>query len=116
MQTITLNAWGKSHKISFHLATYTSTGNLYIGLVTHKEDGLEPWSDLTVNLNVQLPPNRAYIDVGNNGGEIIRWLIDNSIGKPTLTTKIGGYCVYPEFEFNMPELMKYVVADERKVK
>lgn len=113
MQTLTLNAWGKDHKISFHLANYTNN-NLYIGLRMHDEDGIEPWSDLTVNLDVKLPPDRAYVDINNNGREILNWLIDNELAIPTFSTRISGFCEYPEFIFNMPKIMKYVTLDERK--
>lgn len=114
MQTLALNMWGKTYQISFHLANYANNNNLYIGLILHGEDGLEPWSDLTVNLDSILPPDRAYVDHNNNGKEIMEWLIDNELAFPTFATKISGFCEYLEFVFNMPELMKYVTLDERK--
>lgn len=116
MKTLTLNAWGKDHEISFHLANYANNNNLYIGLITHDEGSLEPWSDLTVNLGSKLPPDRAYVDLNNNGREIINWLIDNELAIPTFATKISGFCEYPEFIFNMPKLIEYVTLDEREVK
>ena len=116
MPTLTLKAWGAERQISFHLANYSNNGNLYVGLIMHDEDGLEPWSDLTVNLDTKLPPDRAYVDLNNNGREILNWIIDNELGIPTFSTKISGFCEYPEFVFNMPELMKYVTLDEREVK
>lgn len=116
MQTLTLNAWGQSHEISFHLANYADNNNLYIGLIMHDEDGTEPYGDLTVNLDVKLPSDCAYVDLNNNGREILNWLIDNELAIPTFSTRISGFCEYPEFIFNMPELMKYVTLDEREVK
>ena len=116
MPTLTLNAWGVERQISFHLANYADNGNLYIGLIMHDEGGLEPYGDLTVNLDVKLPSDRAYVDLNNNGREILNWIIDNKLGIPTFSTRISGFCEYPEFIFNMPELMKYVTLDEREVK
>ena len=116
MKTLTLKAWGQSHKISFHLANYANNNNLYIGMVMHDDEFPEPYGDLTVNLDVKLPPDRAYVDHINNGREILEWLIDNELAIPTFSTKVSGFCEYPEFIFNMPELMKYVTLDEREVK
>ena len=115
MKTLTLNAWGFDHKISFHLATYTTTGNLYVGLICHDEEYPEHWSDLTVNLDETLEQNHSYIDTNNNGNEIMNWLIANNLGKYTYGMGFSGFCVYPEFEFNMDELMKYVSCDDREV-
>ena len=113
MNTLTLNAWGAEHSISFRLANYAENNNLYVGMITHDEEWPEPWSDLTVNLGVKLEPNIAFIDVNDNGWQIIDWLIENNLGQPTTLEMISGFCTYPEFEFNMPELMKYMSCDER---
>ena len=113
MKTLTLNAWGKSHKISFHLANYADNGNLYIGMLIHDDKYPEPWGDLTVNLGFKLPSDRAYVDSNNNGREILNWLIDNELAIPTFATKRSGFCEYPEFIFNMPKLVKYTMLDER---
>ena len=109
MNTLTLNAWGKDHPITFRLDHYADNNNLYVGMITWEDDYAEPWSDLTVNLGVKLEPNIAFIDINNNGWQIIDWLVKNNLGKPTKLEMISGFCTYPEFEFNMEELMKYVV-------
>jgi hypothetical protein len=109
-----LNAWGKDHKISVELASYAENGNLYVGLVSYDEGCPIPWSDLTVNLSIECKPNCAFIDTNNNGNEILGWLIENNLGKPTGRMKTSGWCLYPEFEFNMDELMKHVTEDYRK--
>lgn len=110
-----LNAWGEDHKISFHLANYNSNGNLYVGMICHDEEESEPWEDLTVNLDDKLAPNCAYIDTNNNGKEIIQWLTANNLGHLTGDYGFSGFCMYPEFEFNMHELIPYVVLDERRM-
>lgn len=116
MQTLTLKAWGKSHEISFHLANYADNGNLYVGMICHDDGYPEAYGDLTVNLDIKLPSDRAYVDYNNNGREILHWLIDNELGIPAFATRVSGFCEYPEFIFNMPELMKYVTLDDREVK
>lgn len=114
MKTLILNAWGTDHHISFHLANYADNNNLYVGMICHDDGYPEPWSDLTVNLDVTLEPNIAFIDVNNNGWNIIDWLIKNNLGQPTKLEMISGFCTYPEFEFNMDELIKYVTRDSRE--
>lgn len=114
MNTLNLSKYGSDHPITFELATYADNGNLYVGMITHEDGYAEPWSNLTVNLGVKLEPNIAFIDTNNNGWEIIDWLVKNKLGEPTKLEMISGYCTYPEFQFNMEELMKYVSKDGRK--
>lgn len=112
---LTLNAYEKEHKISFKLATYAENDNLFVGLIAHDLDYPDPWSDLTVCLDTECKPNCSFIDTNNNGNEIINWLIENKLGKLTDRMELSGWwCLYPEFEFNMDELMKHVTEDYRK--
>lgn len=113
MNTLTLNKYGTERPMSFTLDSYVDNGNLYVGLVTHEEGYPEPWSDLTVNLGIKCKANCAFIDTNNNGDEIAGWLIRNRIAYPTGRMKASGFCVYPEFEFNMGTLCKYM--DETEV-
>lgn len=108
MKTLTLTAWGKEHPITFTTNTYAQNGNLYVGMLTHEEGFPEPWSDLTVNLGVPCKENCAFIDINNNGYAILDWLEDNGLGRVTAREKVSGFCIYPEFEFNMDVLMQYV--------
>lgn len=111
MKTLTLNKYGKQHPMTFVLKQYASTGNLYVGLITH-EEGYEPWSDLTVNLDVKCEKNCSFIDTNNNGNEIIDWLVDNGLGYRTGLKARSGFCVYPEFIFNMNKLLQYVMEGD----
>lgn len=108
MSILTLNAWGSNHKITLDLDHYAENGNLYVGLVSWDEGFPEPWSDLTVNLSVPCKPNCAFIDTNNNGEQIIDWLIKNGLGKKTRRIGQSGWCTYPEFEFDMDAVNKYV--------
>ena len=107
METLTLNAWGTNHPISFKLDHYADNGNLYVGMITWEEGWEEPWSDLTVNLGVKCADNCAFIDTNNNGENIVEWLIANNLATLTENIRASGWCVYPEMRFNMPELLKY---------
>lgn len=111
---LTLNKYGTAHPITFKLATYVENGNLYVGLLCHDDGYPMPWQNLTVNLSVPCKPNRAFIDTNNNGNEIIDWLEQNGLGFCTGNLMPSGWCVYPEFEFNMEKLMEHVTEDIRK--
>ena len=43
--------------ISLQLGMYANNQRLYIGMITHTEDGAEPFADMTVNL-------RAFVENG----------------------------------------------------
>ena len=107
MNTLTLTRWGKEHPMTFEVHKYADNGNLYIGLITHEEGYPEPWQNLTVNLGVKCKENCAFIDINNNGYEILDWLVDNNLGRILPREKISGFCVYPEFEFNMEMIKQY---------
>lgn len=108
MNTLVLRKYGKSRPMTFTINSYRENNNLYIGLVTWEDGYPEPWSNLTVNLSVKLPKDTAFIDTNNNGNEIIEWLETNGLGKATGRVQTSGWCVYPEFKFNMSEIKKYM--------
>lgn len=110
---LNLIKYGQVYSMAFELANYTENGNLYVGLLTYEEGYPQPWQNLTVNLSVKCAPNCAYIDTNNNGNEIIEWLEQNGLGKSTGNLMPSGWCVYPEFEFDMDELMGHVMEDMR---
>lgn len=105
---INLRKYGNNHPMTFELSKYCENENLYVGLITNEEGYPEPWSNLTVNLSVKCADDCAFIDTNNNGDEIITWLVSNKLGKPTGRIKASGWCTYPEFKFNVDELMKHV--------
>ena len=109
-----LNKYGTENPMSFELATYALNGNLFVGLISHEAGYPEPWGDLTVCFDIKCKPNCAFIDTNNNGNDIIDWLIAHKLGKLTGDMELSGFCMYPEFEFDMDELMKHVTEDNRK--
>ena len=113
MAKLKLDAWGRTHEITLEIHKYSSNDNLAIQMMCWDEELFpEPWSMLTVNLDVKCRPNCAFIDTNNNGRSIVDWLISNNLGKTTGMVRASGWCIYPEFEFNMDELMKYVEASD----
>ena len=112
---INLRKYGSNHPMTFQLANYAENGNLYVGLMTNEEGWAEPWQNLTVNLSVKCADDCAFIDTNNNGDDIITWLVSNNLGKPTGKTRASGWCYYPEFKFNMEEIVKHLYSDDRIV-
>ena len=111
MARLNLRAWGADHPVTFKTSNYANNNNLYIGIVCWDEGFPEPWSDLTVNLTKKCKPNCAFIDTNNNGDAIIDWLEENNLGMQTGNFEVSGFCIYPEFEFNMEEIGKYEVME-----
>lgn len=115
-EKLILEKYGGQHPMTFRLSSYLENDNLYVGMITHEDGYPEPWSDLTVNLSVVCNKNTAYIDTNNNGTEIIDWLESNKLGHLTGDVMRSGWCLYPEFEFDIEELLKYTSEDKRKNK
>lgn len=121
MATLKLQAWGQENDIAFSIHKYANNGNLAIQMLSWVEgcyEGgvklngyYESWSMLTVNLTRKCKPNCAFIDINNNGGAIVDWLIANNLGMDTGVFEISGFCIYPMFEFNMDELNKYIAEE-----
>lgn len=90
--------------VIFDIQQYMMNGNMYIGLVSKDEDGyLEPYSDLTVNLDRKVPDYCAYVDV-NNMPEAEKFISENELGYFTGLVQRSGYCMYPLYSFNADKL------------
>ena len=80
---------------------YCNNDSLAVSLIT---DEGEPFATATVNLPESgKHPNRAFLDTNNCPG-INLWLTENGFGFPTGIMGFSGYCMYPEFEFNLEKL------------
>ena len=81
-------------------------GNLAIVLYYMNGGILDIWTVVTVNLALLIcDENCAYIDVNNNGKEILTWLVQNKLATPTKRIDRYGYCIYPMYQFD-PEALK----------
>ena len=105
-KTLNLNYFGTNYPVSFRINHYANNENLYVGLMDHSEEFPEPWCDLTVNLDVKLEPDCAFIDINNNP-YAMEWLIENEIGSFTGKWRQSGFCRYPEFRFKEEKLKEY---------
>lgn len=102
-----------TYKVTPVLDMYTENDNLYMGFQDlDPEYGLEPFTDVTVNVG-ELPYLYSAIDTNNNGEHILSFLEENGFGELTGDCLRSGYCTYPVFKFKEeflekidPEFMK----------
>ena len=67
--------------ISLQLGMYANNQRLYIGMITHTEDGAEAFADMTVNLpGYSLDPGEAFIS-GDISKDLLRFIKENKLGK-----------------------------------
>lgn len=89
--------------VTIETANYVNNGNLAIQLWC--EDG--PFATLTVNLDNKCKPNCAFVDT-NNCPWAEEFIDQYNLGIPTGNMQISGFCCYPEYEFNLDAVNKYV--------
>ena len=94
--------FGNPIEVLPRLGKYASTNNLAIRLVTTTG---EPWSTLTVNLDIKLPPDYAYVDVNNDPGAKA-FISNNKLGEWTGGVRQSGFVVYPLYKFDLDRLKK----------
>lgn len=95
---IMLKRYGKNQLLEVFPTFYASNRSLAIVLYDRNEG--EQDSILTVCLDDAPGLNKAYIDVNNQGYDVLGQLVSCGLGKPTGRTRRSGYATYPEFEFN----------------
>ena len=100
-------SYGKYH-ITLKKGTYLSNGSLYVRMVETTPKGKKIknyFDDLTVNLMFSnANENKQYIDTNSLGNDILKWLKDNGIAKPTGEYGHSGFCTYPLYKFTKEAL------------
>ena len=93
-----LKAYGRTYKVLVEVNSYVSNDNLAIQLVNVKNR--EPFATLTVNLDIKLPSNFAFVDTNNCpwAEEFIR---ENNLGSFVGHCEQSGYCFYPLYVFHL---------------
>lgn len=106
MKTFEIFKYSKKHPLSIKIGRYEN-GTIGIQSYTHEDGYPEPWSNLTVNLSIKTEAFSAFIDIENNGEELVDDLIKNNFGELTgRYVNIGEYN-FPEFKFNVNTLKEY---------
>ena len=89
--------------VTIETANYANNGNLAIQLWC--EDG--PYATLTVNLNHKCKSNCAFVDT-NNCPWAEEFIYRYALGVPTGDMQASGWCIYPEYEFDLDAVNKYI--------
>ena len=88
-----------------------------IGMITHTEDGAEPFADMTVNLSgYSLDPGEAFIS-GDISKDLLRFIKENKLGKVLPYQVQSGYGKYSAVAFDLEKLKAFDpkgVAEFRK--
>ena len=100
---IKLNFYGDLYELNITLHKYADNDNTAIVLIDPKEG---PFATVTVNLE-NLPKDYAYLDT-NNCPWIEQLFEEYSLGYPTGTTKISGYCEYPLYKLNLNIIDEFI--------
>ena len=108
--TLPLVSNGQAIEVVFDIVQYATNGATAVDLIWVSETGIEPWNNLTINLDGYPPKHHAYIDTNNNGNEIVEWLISNHLAEPTGLFRQSGFCVYPMMKLDMKGIQKYTLC------
>lgn len=106
MKTFTTPIY-KNLEFAFTTNTYSTTGNTYVGISCKENDCIEPYCDLTVNLDMQLGKGLAFIDVSNADKRLLRFLEKQGFITPTGVTMPSGFVVYPLYRLNLDKIEEY---------
>ncbi len=95
---------GKKMSLELQVRSYYNGGALSLLLVDWSSGEPEPWGRLTTNLCTAVGKDHALIDVNNLGEDILPWIEENGLGKPTGHSERRGFAVYPEYRFDAERL------------
>jgi hypothetical protein len=104
------DSFGNEHPCTFELNSYRENRNFAVLMYTYIGGFKEPYATLTVNFSEKLEKYHAYIDV-NNLDNITVWLEENGLATYTGRQRISGFCIYPEYEFDIKAIKQYVETD-----
>lgn len=90
-------------EVELSLAQYANNGRLYLGLSNYRDGDLEPFADVTVNIDAPVPDYCGYLDT-NNLSKVEKFVTEHDLGEFTGIMGQSGYCQYPLYLFNVDKL------------
>lgn len=105
-KTFNFFKYKKNHPLSIEIGRY-GNGTLAIRAYTNEAGYPEPWSNITVNLDIEVDKLTAFIDTENNGDEMVQALIENGFGELTGRGCECAFCTFPEFRFYPEKLREF---------
>lgn len=97
----------KNLEFAFTTDTYSTNGNTYVGILCKENNFIEPYCNLTVNLDMQLNEGLAFIDVNNADINLLLFLEEQGFISPTNVSKPSGYVNYPLYRLNLNKIEEY---------
>lgn len=103
MKTYKIDLCGETYTVKLKKNTYANNKRLAVSLFT-VPDG-ESFATITVNIDFPLSGDKAttaFVDTNNyDFMNIENFLQSNKIATPTGKRGESGYCVYPEYRFDL---------------
>lgn len=94
--------------VSLEVGQYLVDDQLYIGLLSHTEDGTESFADMTINIPMYPleSPNEAVI-AGDISRDLLRFIKEQKLGKVLPDKVRSGYGEYSVVAFNLDRLHEF---------
>lgn len=94
-------------EFAFITSIYSVNGNTYVGIYCKENDCVEPYCNLTVNLDMPLGKGLAFIDVNNADRDLLLFLEEQGFISATGVTQSSGFVVYPLYRLNLDKIGEY---------
>lgn len=95
--------WSGKELVVIEINSYMNNKRIYIGLNCEYEDSMEPYGDVTVNIDGPCPDYCGYLDT-NNSPMLEAFVVNNNLGEFTGIVGQSGFCSYPLYSFNVDRL------------
>lgn len=95
--------WSGKELVEIEINSYGNNKRIYIGLNSEYDGVMEPYGDLTVNIDAPCPDYSGYLDTNNNP-DLERFVVENNLGEFTGFSGQSGFCSYPLYSFNVERL------------
>lgn len=112
INTMKIDSYGKTYDLLAEITEYVE-GGLAIQLWCVENNKItEPFGMLTVYIiDYKTKDVCAYVDT-NNMPSAINLISKYKLGESTGNFAFSGFCVYPEYRFDLDELNKYSIHQE----
>lgn len=74
--------WSGKELVEIEINSYGNNKRIYIGLNSEYDGVMEPYGDLTVNIDAPCPDYSGYLDTNNNP-DLERFVVENNLGEFT---------------------------------
>ena len=102
--TLTFSGPYGTEELAPRVGSYSENNNLAIGLLSDGEDGIEPFTNLTVNLGIKLPANEAFVKTFDENEGLLGFISEHKLGEVLPEKGRSGFCEYHKVSFDMKKL------------